>query len=296
MSPQPRRYPRVLTAVLLGLCWLSPRAGAQPTYKLEVGRGLKPLATLTLEGVKVSRSRVKDDPGFRLQYRFTRGGKEVAVIEARARTAVEVPRKEPGTFAVVLELFHPTYKPGKQQRGKFQPVSNTLVYRVEPAAKAGEPGKVVLVESIPLGGKRALVVQCGKGAGKQQDELLDKGFGYKLLQGQPLDGWPAGAGRGHRWQDPKEVRFELTLPPKTGGTLRLYLVDGENQKRRQRVVVGGKPRGDVEGFGGPGKTLEVSLTAAEVAGGRVEVSVRNLNPGGSAVVSTVEFVPAGLGP
>jgi hypothetical protein len=290
----PRTFPpvRVVLALLLGLFGLAPRAAGQPTYKLEVGRGLKPLATLTLEGAKVSRSRVKDDPGFRLQYRFTRGGKDVSVLEARARPAVEVPRKELGTYAVVLELFHPTYKPGKQQRGKFQPISNTLVYRVEAGPRAGELGKVVLVESIPLGGKRALVVRCGKGGGKQQDELLEKGFGYRLLQGEPLDGWPAGVGSTHRWQDPKEVRFELTMPPKTGGTLRLHFVDGDGQKRRQRVVVQGKPRGDVEGFDGPGKTLEVALSPAEVAGGRVEVAVRNLNPGGSAAVSAVELVPA----
>jgi hypothetical protein len=287
----PRRLPTLHAALplLLGLLWLT-RADAQATYKLEVNKELRPLATLKLQGHTVTRSNVKDDPGFRLQYRFTRGGKEVAVIDARAHPAAEVPHKEPGTYAVVLELFHPTYKPGKQQRGQFRPVSEVLTYRVEPGAKPDEPGKVVFVGSAPAPGTAALFVRCGKG--KQQDEVLAKGFGYKLLQGQALDGAPGKEGRAYRWQDPKEVRFELMLPAGTVGTLRLHFLDGDGQKRKQRVVVQGKPRGDLEGFAAPGKTLAVPLTAAELATGKVEVSVQNLNPTGSAAVTAVEFVLA----
>jgi hypothetical protein len=36
----------------------------------------------------------------------------------------------------------------------------------------------------------------------------------------------------------------------------------------------------------------VPLTAAELAAGKVEVTVQNLNPVGSAAVTTVEFVLA----
>ena len=59
-----------------------------------------------------------------------------------------MPRKDAGVYTVVLELFHPTYKPGKVQRGQFRPVSNVLTYRVEPG-KPGEPGRVVLVAPAP---------------------------------------------------------------------------------------------------------------------------------------------------
>ena len=41
-----------------------------------------------------------------------------------------------------------------------------------------------------------------------------------------------------------------------------------------------------------GKTLAVPLTAAEIPAGKVEVTVQNLNPAGSAAVTTVEFVLA----
>src|SRR5207302_10460906 len=115
--------------------------------------------------------------------------------------------------------------------------------------------------------RAALVVQCGKGNGKQQDEVALPGFACKLLQGGPFDGWPAGAARRHCWQDPKAVRFEVTVPKGTAGTLRLQFVDGDAKGRRQQVTVQGKARGRVEGFTGPGKTLDRVLTPAEVAAG-----------------------------
>src|SRR5262249_37542808 len=160
-------------------------------YKLEVGAHLKPLATLRIEGTRLVRSAVKDDPGFRLQYHFKKDGKTVATVEARANPGVDIPQKEAGTYTVVLELFHPTYQPGNQQGGAFKEVSTVLPYGLERGAKPGDPIKVTVVEPpAPPAGKPALVVQCGKGGGKQQDEVVSPGFAYQLLQGTPLDGWP----------------------------------------------------------------------------------------------------------
>src|SRR5689334_13221353 len=102
---------RAALAVFAALGLVAP-AAAQPTYKLGVGKDLKPLATLKLEGTTVTRTKVKDDPGFRLQLLFRKDGKEVAVLNARADTALEIPRKEPGTYTVVLEAFYPAYKGG----------------------------------------------------------------------------------------------------------------------------------------------------------------------------------------
>jgi hypothetical protein len=282
-----RLLSRAAWLLLLLPLGLVPEAVGQ-AFKLEVGKTLRPQATLKIEGTKVTRSAVTEDPGFRLQYRFTKDGKDLPVINARANPSVDLPHKEPGKYTVVLEAFYPTYKPGKQQRGQFKPISNSFTYRVEPGPKAGEPGKIVDVVSVPLGGQPAVVIRCGKGKG--QEELLAKGFGYKLLQGQPAEG-VAGVVPNHRWQDPKEVRFELTLPAGTAGTLRLHFIEGEGQKGRQRILAQGKPRGEVTDFGGRGQILEIPLAAAEVSAGRVEVAVQNLNPSGSALISTVEFVP-----
>jgi hypothetical protein len=113
---------------------------AQPTYKLDVKPDLKPLATIKLEGAKVTRGELSDDPGFRLQYHVKAAdGKTVMTSEARSNTVLELPVKDAGTFTVVLELFYPAYKGGTGQKGEFKPVSNVLHYKVE-------EGKVKLLE------------------------------------------------------------------------------------------------------------------------------------------------------
>jgi hypothetical protein len=139
-----------LLAFSLLLCCY-PRARAQPTYKLEVKPDLKPEAKLRLDGARLTRSAVKDDPGFRLQYDFKKDGKTVATAEARAAETLDIPQKDAGTYTVVLELFYPAYKGGTQQKGEFKPISNVLTFRVEPGAKAGDPVKLVPVDAAPSG-------------------------------------------------------------------------------------------------------------------------------------------------
>jgi hypothetical protein len=123
---------------------------AQPTYKLDVKPNLKPQATLQLDGSRIRRSAIKDDPGFRLQYHFKKDGKTIATVEARSQQMVELPQKDPGNYSVVLELFYPAYKGGAQQKGEFKPISNVLAYRIEPGAKMGDPVKIAVVEPPKL--------------------------------------------------------------------------------------------------------------------------------------------------
>lgn len=132
------------TVALLGFAC---PAFAQPTYKLGVKPDLKPLATLKIDGAKIVRTEVADDPGFRLQYHFKKDGKTVGQVEARSSEALDVPQKEAGTYTVVLELFYPGYKVGTAQKGEFKPISNVLTYKVEPGAKPEEPVKVTLIET-----------------------------------------------------------------------------------------------------------------------------------------------------
>ena len=129
-----------LIACVVFLASVRP-ACAQPTYKLDVKPNLKPQATLKLEGAKITRTALKDDPGYRLQYTFKKDGKPLETVEARANAALDVPQKEAGTYSVVLELFYPAYKGGTAQKGEFKPVSNVVTYKVE----AG--GKVTVVET-----------------------------------------------------------------------------------------------------------------------------------------------------
>ncbi len=276
---------RACPAAILLLAFL-PSARAQPTYKLDVKPHLDPLATLTLKDGKLTRSAVKDDPGFRLQYHFRQAGMTLAVVEARSNPTLAIPQKAAGIYHVVLELFYPAYKGGTQQKGEFRPISNTVAYRVEPGAKPADPVKVTAVEPP----RPALVVHCGKGGGKQQDGTVAANYAYKLLQGMPQDAWPKTAPRTHCWTDPRLVRFELTVPPGTAGTLRLLLVDGDNRGRKERVVVQGKVLGEVEAFPA-GRLVRIPLPAADTKTGKIDVQLQAVNPMASAVVSAVEFVP-----
>jgi len=104
---------------------------AQPTYRLDAKRDLKPRATLSLADGKVSRSAVTDDPGYRLQFRFEKDGKTIATPEARSETSVALPETAVGTYTVALELFHPAYKGGNASKGEFKAISDVLTYRVE---------------------------------------------------------------------------------------------------------------------------------------------------------------------
>jgi hypothetical protein len=140
-----------LTFVFLGaLCVLGGSLFAQPAYKLDVKAHLKPTAALTLDGPRVVRGELTDDPGFRLQLHFKTGGKTHALVEARSRTAVPVPDGPPGEYTVVLELFHPAYKGGTATKGEFKPVSPVLTYRLDaPEKKSGGPPRVTEVKPKP---------------------------------------------------------------------------------------------------------------------------------------------------
>ncbi|MBL8798296.1 MAG: hypothetical protein JNM56_30660, partial [Planctomycetia bacterium] len=86
---------------------------------------LLPQAALSLEGGKVVRSELSEDPGFRLQYHVMKDGKSLAVVDARSAASLDLPAA-PGTYIVTLELFYPGYKTGTVQKGNFKAVSNVL--------------------------------------------------------------------------------------------------------------------------------------------------------------------------
>jgi hypothetical protein len=121
---------RLLFAFVLS-CACVCAALAQPTYKLDAKRDLKPSAKLTLAEGKVSRSAVTDDPGYRLQFRFEKDGKTIATPEARSETSVALPATEVGTYTVRLELFHPSYKGGNQRKGEYKAISEPITYKIE---------------------------------------------------------------------------------------------------------------------------------------------------------------------
>jgi serine/threonine protein kinase len=142
---------------------------------------------------------------------------------------------------------------------------------------------------IPQSLMPALVVHCGREKGASED-LLQPGYGYRLLQGKNWDGWVPPATRSYAWCDDNRLRFEVKVPPHTAGVLRLLFVDGDRKGRKQRLLVQGRMIAQIEDFGGPGRQLELPMNAEETKDGTIEVTVDNLSPGKNAVVSIVEWL------
>jgi hypothetical protein len=125
--------------------------------------------------------------------------------------------------------------------------------------------------------------------GKQQDQVKLSGFDYQLIQGELHDDWKPPAARSHRWSHPKEVVFELTMPPGTTGKLKLHFVDGGLAGDvKQKLTVAGNFIGEYEGFIGTGKHVEVPITAANTREGKLRVSIEAVSK--AACVSTVELL------
>jgi serine/threonine protein kinase len=132
----------------------------------------------------------------------------------------------------------------------------------------------------------ALLIQCGR-----QEEIVLPGYAWRLLKGTPFDSWPPTAGKTHGWADGERVHFELTVPKRVAGTLRLFFVDGDNQGRKQKLTVQGRAIGEYANIPVAGQWVEVKLTPEDTKTGRIGVVIDNLVKDKNAVVSTVEFRP-----
>ena len=82
--------------------------------------------------------------------------------------------------------------------------------------------------------------------------------------------------------------MEITVPPGTGGTLRLLLLDSMRGYRKERLVVQGKTIGQYAKFGSPGKEVAVPISAEDAKSGKINVSLVSLTDV-NAVVSRIEF-------
>src|SRR5262249_4967122 len=151
-------------------------AAAQPTYRLGVDAHVFPSAVLKLEGARLSHGPVKDDPGFRLPFHILKDGKSLLTQNARLDDAIDLPTKDAGDYAAVVELFYQAYTGGSETKGQSKAISPYVLYTV------GAPGGTIKTRTC----EPALVLDCGKGDGKAQDIKLAKDFGYKLIQGKPL--------------------------------------------------------------------------------------------------------------
>jgi hypothetical protein len=164
---------------------------------------------------------------------------------------------------------------------------------------ADKPATVVAPPTAPKPApppKVALIVHCGRGRCLNQDEVTTPGYGYRLVEGFCHDRWqPKENPTTYCWAG-KPLRFEVQVPPRTTGVLRLFMVDGfdpgnpKNPPRQQMVFVQERRFGPIEDFRA-GRSIDVRIRASDSKTGTIDVRVEPTTVNG--VVSRLEFLPDG---
>jgi hypothetical protein len=128
---------------------------------------------------------------------------------------------------------------------------------------------------------------CGRP--KREIIYAEPGFSAEAKTGYTFDGW--GLPVYHCRAADQELQIELTIPKKTRGTVRLYVIDPDNFEggRKQTVRVGGKSLGLVENFQ-EGRWLEQYISSDDSANGRILIQARNARQGSNAVISIIEWI------
>lgn len=160
----------------------------------------------------------------------------------------------------------------------------------EPMPPAAERRPLFISEQAkaPLDAEDALELRCGSPDGDTQ--YLADGWDFEFKKGYSFNGSPWTSEIKHCWADFDSLEFDLTCPKGSSGTLRFYILDGDNFAggRKQSIAVEGRPTGDYEGFQA-GRWVEVPISASNTADGRIVVVMKPLVKGSNAVVTYVRF-------
>ncbi len=140
----------------------------------------------------------------------------------------------------------------------------------------------------PQGPGEMVVIDCGTA---REDLYLADGWDYSFKKGYSFQGPQWTTEVNYCWADNDEVQFDITCPKGAAGTLKLFIIDGDNfgGGRKESVRVAGRLIGQYDNFQ-TGKWIDVPISASDTAKGSVPVAVKNLNPGSNAVVSQIRFV------
>jgi hypothetical protein len=166
------------------------------------------------------------------------------------------------------------------QKEPHLPFGNLPIARDRRPAMASPPGD----KTHDPG--ETLVLNCGSTAG--EDVYLADGWDFVFHRGYAFVGWPGEIS--HCWADFDSLEFDVVCPKRVSGTLRLFILDGDNFTggRKQSVSVEGKLIGEYESFQS-GQWIEVPISADDTSDGRIPVVIKNLKPGANAVVSLIRF-------
>jgi hypothetical protein len=179
-----------------------------------------------------------------------------------------------------LELSSVAYWYQKEPHASFAPLL--------PASKRA-PDLYSASAKSHLDAGEALVLNCGSAKGDV--EFAAPGWDFVFRKGYAYSGWPTQIN--HCWADHDSLEFDIICPKGASGTLKLFIIDGDNLAggRKESVTVAGKLVGEYDSFQS-GRWIEVPILAADTAAGRVPVVIKNLKVGANAVVSIVRFVGA----
>jgi hypothetical protein len=132
-----------------------------------------------------------------------------------------------------------------------------------------------------------IVLRCGHRDG--DEEYVERGWDFSLRHGYMYAGWPTPVN--HCWADYNALAFDIICPRGVSGTLRMFIIDGDNFAggRRQSIRVAGRLIGVYQDFQA-GRWIEVPISPSDTAAGRIPVVMNNLKPHGNAVVSLVQFI------
>jgi serine/threonine-protein kinase len=135
----------------------------------------------------------------------------------------------------------------------------------------------------------ALAIDCGRKEGEVRH--MSRGYGAQLTKGMPWDSWPVlPPAKSYCWFASTELEFQVKVPPRTAGLLRLTFFDGDTNLRKQRLTVQGRDQGVFKDFAAAEKIVEVPLSAEDTRLGRIDVKIENVGTASNCVVSTVEFL------
>jgi serine/threonine-protein kinase len=133
-----------------------------------------------------------------------------------------------------------------------------------------------------------LALDCGRRQGEVR--LQSPQYSYTILAGKPWDNWRVEPPKkSYCWFGNNLLHFEVRVPPRTAGVLRLTFFDGDSNQRAQRLTVQGRERGEFRDFFLAEKVIDVPLTADDTRAGRIDVKIERLGTA-NAVVSAVEFL------
>ncbi len=132
-----------------------------------------------------------------------------------------------------------------------------------------------------------LEMLCGR-PGKEV-VFAEPGYAATVRAGFAYDGWPLPIY--HCRAGDKNLEIELTVPPKSEGTVRVYAIDPDSFEggRKETVTVAGKTLGRIEHFQ-EGRWLEQHVAPQDTVGGKILVRASNARKGSNAVLSVIEWV------